>query len=175
MNTENEKKSKDERLSKQLGDFGEALVMFILGHIKGYRVALVDHEGADIIATDREKNGNKYAISVKSRCFKTDNPQIPFEKDQQKKLKDFADEFGMISTVAFVMIDKEKEIVDVYIVTLDNMQSMSNEIRGISSTGIEGEKLHFSNAKLNQSIIQNQSGIDHTRLKIDIKSSVFNI
>ena len=32
------KEIKDERLSKQLGDFGESLVMFILGNMKGVKL-----------------------------------------------------------------------------------------------------------------------------------------
>ena len=59
--------NKDDRWSKQLGDFGESLVMYLIGNLKEQRVALVDHVGADIISTDRLENGHRYAISVKSR------------------------------------------------------------------------------------------------------------
>ena len=171
-------KNTDERLAKQLGDFGEALVMFILGQIKGYKVALVDHVGADIIATDREKDGKRYAISVKSRCFKTDGPQSPFDKNQQNKLENFAYEFGdMIPTVAFVMIDKEIEYADVYIMTLDRFREMAGNVKGISETGFEenGTTLHFSNAPANQSVIQNHEWIDYTRLKVEKKNTKFTV
>lgn len=66
------------RLPKQLGYFGESLVTFLLGNIKGHRVAIVDHEGADIIATDRLDSKLRYAISVKSRRFKKDDASIVF-------------------------------------------------------------------------------------------------
>lgn len=46
----------NDRLPKQLGDFGEQLVMFIIGRLYKHRVAYVDHVGADLIATDGEKN-----------------------------------------------------------------------------------------------------------------------
>lgn len=69
---------KDGRLPKQLGDFGESLVAFLLGNIKGHRVAIVDHEGADIIATDRLDSKLRYAISVKSRRFEKDDASIAF-------------------------------------------------------------------------------------------------
>lgn len=64
-------KKEDDRLSKQLGDFGEQLVMFLVGRIYEHRVAYVDHVGADLIATD--KKGKRYAISVKSRVFNIDD------------------------------------------------------------------------------------------------------
>ena len=60
--------TKDKRFPKQFGDFAETLVMFVLAKYKGMRVALVDHVGADLIATDRERTV-RYAISVKGRNF----------------------------------------------------------------------------------------------------------
>ena len=82
-----------------MGDFGEQLVMFIIGRLYEHRVAYVDHVGADLIATDKDQK--KYAISVKSRVFTTDGPQQPFDESQQDKLRDFADSFGLIPAVAF--------------------------------------------------------------------------
>ena len=49
LRIENEKR--DGRLPQQFGKFGECLVMFWLGRTLNYTVALVDHEGADIIAS----------------------------------------------------------------------------------------------------------------------------
>lgn len=95
------------RLPKQLGYFGESLVTFLLGNIKGHRVAIVDHEGADIIATDRLDSKLRYVISVKSRRFKKDDPSIVFDLYSQNKLRTFAREFDMIPVVAFVLIDGE--------------------------------------------------------------------
>lgn len=169
------KEIKDERLSKQLGDFGESLVMFILGNMKGCKVALVDHEGADIIATDRKIEGKRYAISVKSRWFKTDGYQKGFDESEQEKLRRFANEFDMIPTIAFVMIDKEAKYVDIYLVTLDNLDNMANNTNGITSTGLVNTTLRFSNALRNQKVIQNHDKIDHTRLEISKLNNTLNI
>lgn len=51
--------------------------MFLIGRIYANRIAYVDHVGADLIATDKKEKS--YAISVKSRVFKTDGPQQPFD------------------------------------------------------------------------------------------------
>ncbi len=58
-----EEQEKAGRLPKQFGDFGENMVMWWLGRFFNYNVALVDHEGADIIA---HNTNEKLAISVKS-------------------------------------------------------------------------------------------------------------
>ena len=58
-----EEQEKAGRLPKQFGDFGENPVMWWLGQFFNYNVALVDHEGADIIA---HNTNEKLAISVKS-------------------------------------------------------------------------------------------------------------
>lgn len=49
--------------------------MLLIGRIYAHRIAYVDHVGADLIATDKKS----FAISVKSRVFKTDGPQQPFD------------------------------------------------------------------------------------------------
>lgn len=167
-------KEKDYRCAKQLGDFGESLVMFILGNLKGYRVALVDHEGADLIATDREKNGRKLAVSVKSRWFKTDDPSYVFDIDNQIKLKRFSSEFDLIPTVAFVMIDANCEYLDVYILSLEILEKLANtpEKNGFS---IRSGGFAISNALRNQQLLQNNSQIDHTRLITSKLNKTFNI
>ncbi len=156
----------DERAAKQLGNFGEQLVMFLIGRIYEHRVAYVDHVGADIIATDRD--GKRYAISVKSRVFSTDGPQHPFDKDQQQKLEAFAKDFGLIPTVAFVCIDgvEPGSNIDVYILELQDFRNMANKVKGITSTGINGETLHFSNALANQCFLQNNDLINFHRLTL---------
>lgn len=160
------KLKEDDRLSKQLGDFGEQLVMFLIGRLYEHRVACVDHVGADLIATD--KNEKKFAISVKSRVFTIDGPQHPFDKNQQDKLEQFAKEFGLIPAVAFVCIDKiqiyEDINIDVYIIELDDFRKMANNVKGITATGITGDKLHFSNAKANQKYLQNHELINYHKL-----------
>lgn len=165
--------TEDKRLPKQLGDFGESLIMFLIGQIYEHKVAMVDHVGADIIATNRlEGDENKtYAISVKTRCFKTDGPQFEFNVDQQKKLEEFAADFEkMIPTVAFVSIDKiEPDIdvnIDVYIIELKDFRELAGKIPGITVTGINHDILHFSNAKRNQKVLQSHKLINHHRLTL---------
>lgn len=171
---ENEK-SKDGRLAKQLGDFGESLVMYLLGNLKHYKVALVDHVGADIIATDRSENGKRFAISVKTRWFKKDDPSLPYDLDNQQKLSEFAYEFDMIPVVAFVMIDKTSEIIDVYLMKLSSLKhfAMDEAFNGIT---VRGESsLTISNAERNQTILQNTKGIDHSRFIRSKFSDTLNI
>lgn len=179
--------TRDERLSKQLGDFGESLVMFLVGQLYAHKVAMVDHVGADIIATNRKTGDERkrYAISVKTRCFKTDGPQFEFDKDQQIKLEDFAREFGdngdrknqMIPTVAFVCIDdirKNADVnIDVYLIELEDFRKMAEDgVKGITATGAKNEKLHFSNAKSNQKTLQNHKLINHHRLTLNYKHNI---
>lgn len=164
-------RKEDDRLSKQLGDFGEQLVMFLIGRLYEHRVAYVDHVGADLIATDKKEK--RYAISVKSRVFGTDGPQQPFDKDQQTKLESFATEFNLIPTVAFVCIDKidiNKDVnIDVYIIELNDFRSLAGKVNGITKTGLNNEILHFSNAPRNQKDLQNHKLINFHRLILKAK------
>ena len=63
---------KDPRWSKQFGDFGEQLVMYLIGRHKNMKVALVDHAGADLIASDL---GN--ALWYTNSCVISLNQRIP--------------------------------------------------------------------------------------------------
>ena len=157
---------KDQRLSKQLGDFGEHLVMFLIGRLYNHRVAYVDHVRADLIVTDKE--GKKYAISVKSRVFSSDGPQHEFNKEQQNKLEEFARDFDLIPTVAFVSIDNidsSKDVnIDVHIVELADFRKLAGCVPGITATGVNFEILHFSNANKNQKHLQNHESISFNRL-----------
>lgn len=123
-----------ERLEKQLGDFGEQLVMTLLGRIAKYSVAYVDHEGADLIATkgtdsndnDKEK-GRGYAISVKAaQIGPSENETKVFIDTDQKKLCVFAKDFNLIPTVAMVFIPKDFAFIDVYLITLDAFVKLAN-------------------------------------------------
>lgn len=123
----------DERLPKQFGDFGECLVMYILGRYKKMRVALVDHVGADLIATDREKN-RRYAISVKGRNFPDEESKtFCFDHHNIDLLSDFADSFAMIATVAFVFVDNMEadengltnRKIRIFILTLEKIKELA--------------------------------------------------
>ena len=115
----------DLNLSRQLGDFGEYLLVMLLGRVKQYKVARIDHVGADLIATDRK--GRKYAISVKTRMGREYTFDENYESQKVKpkhelgKLQDFADKYpGMIPAVACIFIDKEYRDADIYISTLEH-------------------------------------------------------
>lgn len=113
-----------ERLEKQLGDFGEQLVMTMLGRIARYSVALVDHEGADLIASD--KHGHEYAISVKSyQIGPTENETKVFKIVDQEKLCEFADNFDLIPAVAMIIIPKDFAFIDMYLMTLAGFQHLA--------------------------------------------------
>ena len=106
MNPSEDKENKDERLPKQLGDFAEGMVMYVLGRMRGMSVALIDHVGADIIAS---KAGKRYAISVKSRIFSTKTKETrstSLSPSHIEKLKETAKTFGMEAAVAFVFVDE---------------------------------------------------------------------
>lgn len=163
---------KDKRLPKQFGDFGEQLVMFIIGRLYEHRVAYVDHVGADLIATDGKK---KYAISVKSRVIpESESKTQGFDEDQQTKLRDFAESFDLIPTVAFVFCEEttcsNDFNMDVYIIELDDFEALaeSGETKGITK-GLNNS-LRFSNAKNKQHVLQHHDKINFQRLVVKANS-----
>jgi hypothetical protein len=90
------------RAPKQVGDFGEGLVTYALIR-KGFEVANVDHVGADLIA---EKRGLRFAVSVKTRLFKSGSKEslgFVVEEIHLDKLDHFASQFGMIPMFALVV------------------------------------------------------------------------
>lgn len=121
----------DKRLPKQFGDFAESLVMYVFGRYKKMRVALVDHIGADIIASDPDTN-ERYAISVKGRHFPAnENKGFNFGQHDIEMLRDFADSFALIPVVAFVFADEmegEKKI-RILAVRLDTMETLAADDR----------------------------------------------
>lgn len=120
-------KEKATRLSHQFGKFGEGLVLWWLGQFYNYNAALVDHEGADIIA---HKGDEHLAISVKSIHASS----TYYDDRNQKKLREFAKRFGMVTpltpAVAFVFAwgdreqDKTNTMIDVFLIKLDDFDSL---------------------------------------------------
>lgn len=88
---------KDPRWPKQLGDFGEQLVMYLIGRQKNMKVALVDHAGADLIASDLGNKNNRYAISVKSHTLniKISKDKIDIESKLYNLDKNFISDFRL--------------------------------------------------------------------------------
>jgi len=125
------KETRDKRLPKQLGDFAEGLVVYVLGQMRGMSVAQIDHVGADIIAADR-KTGERFAISVKSRIFskKTgENRAYGAEFEHIKKLEDTARTFDMKAAVAFVFKDDADGVdkIRIIIAAVDDLKKNSEE------------------------------------------------
>lgn len=170
----------DERLPKQFGDFSEQLVMYILGHHKNMRVALVDHVGADIIAV---KDNKKYAISVKGRNFLdidnkfSESHSTHFKGNDIEKLVDFSNSFDMVPAVAFVFtdndIDKDKVTIRVFIISLEKMEEMANDesihFLNKSKSKIQGVTFNIGKNKrsLLGEIIKYSNYIDYTEIKIN--------
>ena len=168
---------KDERLRKQVGDFGEQLIMFICGRIYQQKVACVDHVGADLIAA---KDKERRAISVKTRVIgETEGDKIYFDLDQQKKLQNFADDYGLIATIAFIYIDSisvsndfklEKDLsIDVYIVDLEELRLLavgnnSKDKENIGISRLKDGSLGFSNAKRYKEKIQRHPMIKYQHI-----------
>ena len=107
---------RDPRWSKQFGDFGEQLVMYLIGRQKNMKVALVDHAGADLIASDLGNKENRYAISVKSHTLNikisendvnVESKLYNFDEHNIKQLKSFAENFALKPVVSIVIVQPE--------------------------------------------------------------------
>jgi Holliday junction resolvase len=101
--------SKFSRAPKQIGDFGEDFVAYVLIR-KGYEVAVVDHIGADLIA---QRGKERIAVSVKTRMYKKKSGEtrgFPITKDHIEKLKDFSERFGLKPVIAHLVsiVDDQK-------------------------------------------------------------------
>lgn len=105
---------KDPRWAKQFGDFGEQLVMYLIGRHKNMKVALVDHAGADLIASDLDHPENRYAISVKSHAVGVrtgedgkiimESKSFPFDDHNVKELSNFANGFKLEKVISMVIV-----------------------------------------------------------------------
>ncbi len=126
---------KQTRAPKQLGDFGEGLVTYALIR-KGYEVAYVDHVGADLIA---EKDGKRYAISVKFRLFREGSKEsrmITIKNDDIGKLENFSRQFGMISIFAQVVSIVDDKKIHLFLMSID-------DLKDILKTTKNGHSLRF--------------------------------
>ncbi len=98
------------RAPKQIGDFGEGLSTYAFIR-KGFEVAMVDHVGADLIG---EKQGLRYAVSVKTRLFRFGSKEsrgVVIERSHLEKLEHFANQFDMIPLFALVLCLADEQAV----------------------------------------------------------------
>lgn len=166
-------KATDKRLPKQFGDFAESLVMYILGKHKGARVALVDHVGADIIATDPGRSA-RFAISVKGRNIPpSESKAFHFGEHDVEMLRDFSDSFALIPAVAFVFADdmEGEQKIRVLMVRLDEMSRLAVDsccsFLAVSPRG--GFHINYGKtARMNRLGQIRESGVfDYTELTFD--------
>ena len=146
---------KQTRAPKQLGDFGEGLVTYALIR-KEYEVAYVDHVGADLIA---EKDGNRLAISVKTRMFRTGSKEsqvFVVEKDHIEKLKNFADQFGMVPVFALVISLVDERTMHVLIMPVADLKRDLPKVK-------HGYSVRFTPAKRSELI--DKSFVDYSYWK----------
>ena len=118
---------KQTRAPKQIGDFGEGLVTYALIR-KGYEVACVDHVGADLIA---EKNGNRIAISVKTRLFRpgiTESKMFCIEHSHIEKLKHFSKQFNLEPVFSLVVCLADQKEIHLITTKVSNIPKVFNKI-----------------------------------------------
>jgi Holliday junction resolvase len=143
---------KQTRAPKQLGDFGEGLATYALIR-KGYEIAFVDHVGADLIA---EKNGNRLAISVKTRMFKTcskESQVFVVEKDHLAKLEHFAGQFGMLPVFALLINLVDERMLHLLIMPVADLKMSFPEVKN-------GYSIRFTPTK--RSELMTRSFVDYS-------------
>ncbi|MEM9051883.1 MAG: hypothetical protein AAGC47_07530 [Bacteroidota bacterium] len=139
-------KPKQTRAPKLLGDFGEGLATYTLIR-KGFEVAYVDHVGADLIA---EKNGMRFAISVKTRLFRNGSREsLAFVAEDQhlKKLEYFANQFGMTPMFALIICIADEDSIHLLLAKSEDIQNGLPKVR-------HGYAFRFAKSKRQQLIEQ---------------------
>ena len=140
------------RASKQLGDFGEGLVTYTLIR-KGYEVVYVNHVGADLIA---EKDGKRYAISVKFRLFHEGSKEslmVTISYNNIEKLEIFSRQFGMIPMFAQAVSIADERKIHLFIIPVE-------DVKKILPRSKHGYSLRFGRKRLNELI--NNDRVDYS-------------
>lgn len=142
---------KDLRWAKQFGDFAENLTMYVLGQLSDMSVALIDHVGADVIASKRDKKDNaskRYAISVKGRNIPpTESKSFNFSQGNIDKLTETAETFGMIAAVSFVFVDEMEgpKKIRMFVAELEDLLEMSADPKvGFLNRANDGFSLRYT-------------------------------
>ena len=140
------------RAPKQLGDFGEGLVTYALIR-KGFEVAYVDHVGADLIA---EKNGNRFAISVKTRLFRKNSKEsrmVVISSDHLEKLEVFSQQFGMQSIFAQLICLADDTTIHLFMLRSSRIPDVFDKVK-------HGYSLKFSSKHID--VLINNEHIDYS-------------
>lgn len=120
--------SKQSRAPKLMGDFGEGLVTYALIR-KGFEVANVDHVGADLIA---EKGGVRFAVSVKTRLFKSGSKEsrgFVAEELHLNKLEHFAEQFGMVPLFALLLCLADEKAIHLMIARAEDIRKGLRKVK----------------------------------------------
>jgi hypothetical protein len=128
------------RAPKQLGDFGEGLVNYLLIR-KGHEVAKVDHVGADLISAC---SGKRYAISVKTRMFKRGTKEsrtYTIEDNHLEKLKHYSKLFNLTPLFSFAVCLVDEKSIYVFIMPVDNIDTILKKVQN-------GYSLNFSKKQI---------------------------
>lgn len=150
--TEQFMRDRDERWSKQFGDFAENLTMYVLGQLNNMSVALIDHVGADVIAIRRFSPIKRYAISVKGRNIPpTESKSFHFSQGNIDKLKDAAEMLNMIPAVSFVFVDEmeeETKKIRIFTAELEDILQMCNDPEvGFLNKAADGITFRYTQGK----------------------------
>lgn len=142
---------KDQRWAKQFGDFAECLTMYVLGQLRDMSVALIDHVGADVIATKRKDTSVRYAISVKGRNIPpSESKSFNFSQGNIDKLTETANTFGMVPAVSFVFVDEmeERKKIRMFVAKLEDLLQMSRDPGvGFLNDANDGISLRYTESK----------------------------
>lgn len=143
--------NKDDRWAKQFGDFAECLTMYVLGQLKNMSVALIDHVGADVIASKREDSSVRYAISVKGRNIPpTESKSFNFSQGNIDKLTETAKTFGMVPAVSFVFVDEMEgpKKIRMLVATLEDLLNLSSDPNiGFINWSSDGFSLRYTEGR----------------------------
>lgn len=142
---------KDQRWAKQFGDFAECLTMYVLGQLRDMSVALIDHVGADVIATKRRDTSVRYAISVKGRNIPlSESKGFNFSQGNIDKLTETANTFGMVPAVSFVFVDEmeQRKKIRLFVTKLEELLQMSDDPKvGFLNRASDGISLRYTEGK----------------------------
>jgi hypothetical protein len=133
------KLTKSSRHSKITGDFGEAIVLYLLSR-HGFECARVDHTGIDLIAR-RPNSPEVLGISVKSRSRQAGTENTPLNLPQAGFVKAEAacDAFHCVPYFALVIDAGER--IHVFLLSLRHLKELIPGGRKVPAWPMSGEFL----------------------------------
>jgi len=134
----------DIRAPKQLGDFGEGLVNYTLLR-KDFKVACVDHVGADLIA---QKEHHRIAVSVKTSLYREKSITtrgFVIEYEHVEKLTQFAEAFALEPVFAKVVCIADDRMIHVFMIRIADVKQRLDKVK-------RGYRLRFSRKHLEGTI-----------------------